>query len=140
MSCLIAFLVEIYILIQSWITPTSAFRHQIFLGLYLPDCISNIFGLFCMSTNHYLHHSETLNQSLPLLRKLFYLSGCIKYWRRSPSMSCCSAAPFIESGESLRVTPEALCVGICWEQAYQSSHKDRNQLCQKDGICFLAQP
>lgn len=50
-----------------------------------------------------------------------------------------NAAPFIESGESLRVTPEAVCLGICWEWAYWCFHKDMNHLCQKGGICFLAQ-
>lgn len=93
---------------------------------------------FACLQNHYLHHSETLNQLLPLLRKLFHLSGCTKYWRRSQPISCCNAAAFTESQESLRVTLEALSLGICWEQTYQCFCKDRDQLCQEDEFCFLA--
>lgn len=73
-----------------------------------------------------------LNQLLPILRNLFHLSGSTKHWKRFASVSCCKAAPFMESCGSLRVPPEALSWGICWEQACQCFHKDRNQLCQEN--------
>lgn len=78
-----------------------------------------------------------LNQLLPVPRKLFHLSGCTKHWR-FPSVSCCKAAPFMESCGSLRVPPEALSVGTCWEQACQCFHKDSNQLCQGDFQGFVS--
>lgn len=89
------------------------------LRLSLPGWRSCIFGQFCMSATP-LSVQFTNVELFVLLRKLFRLSRRLKYWRRSPSISRCSAAPFIEAGESPRVTPEALCSGVCWEEANEA--------------------
>lgn len=121
---------------QSWISPPTAFRHWMFLGLFFcPDWIIHVFGLSCMS--HYLHHAEILNQLLPAPRKLFHLSGCTKHggdFHQSP-------APPMESCGSLRVPPEALSMGTCWEQHASAFIRTRIALPGRfPGGCVLALP
>lgn len=125
------------ILIQSWISPPTVFRHWIFSGLYLSDEISNIPGLYCMPTaplsawfGNIKPIASISEESAPCAR----ICNVLEAISISLLLQCCSS----RCTRWKLVTPEALCWGILEEEACQCFHRHRNRLCQK-GIfsCLL---
>lgn len=123
------------ILIQSWISPPTVFRHWIFSGLYLSDEISNIPGLYCMPTaplsawfGNIKPIASISEESAPCAR----ICNVLEAISISLLLQCCSS----RCTRWKLVTPEALCWGILEEEACQCFHRHRNRLCQK-GIFFV---